>query len=308
MSDTNSERIANQIAHELNKKFKIENYFVTEVSRGSYNYNFQIKKPNAAVKVLVYYGKNGHKVILQGNPDSKLYKEINSMIFSSMEETQSIHSEKENIDEPEFYIGVDESGKGDFFGPLIIAGFYTTPEIKKELIQLNVQDSKSLTDQKVSEIASALKEKFSDFMTIVQIYPKKYNELYSKIGNLNSLLAWGHSRCIENILSKHKVPVAICDQFGNENYIKNALMKEGKQIELIQTTRAERFIGVAAASILARNTFLEWIKKAEEKIGMKIPKGANESVKETARKIIERFGKETLYEFVKAHFKTMNEL
>jgi len=104
------------------------------------------------------------------------------------------------------------------------------------------------------------------------------------------------------------VPVAICDQFGNENYIKNALMKEGKQIELIQTPKAERFTGVAAASILARNAFLEWMKKAEERLGMKIPKGASETVKETAKKIIEKFGKETLFEYVKAHFKTMNEL
>ncbi|MGB9663395.1 MAG: ribonuclease HIII [Ignavibacteria bacterium] len=308
MLNANSELIANQIAQELNQKFKIENYLVTEVSKGNYNYNFQIKKPNEVVKVLVFYGKNGHKIILQGNPDSKLYKEINSMIFSSINENEPVNSEKEKIDEPEFYIGVDESGKGDFFGPLIIAGFYTTPEIKKELIQLNVQDSKTLSDQKVSEIARALKEKFSDYLTIVKIYPKKYNELYSKIGNLNTLLAWGHSRCIENILSKHKVPVAICDQFGNENFIKNALMKEGKKIELIQTTKAERFTGVAAASILARNAFLEWITKAEEKIGMKIPKGANEVVKETARKIIERLGRESLSEFVKAHFKTMNEL
>jgi ribonuclease HIII len=308
MSKNNPETIAIQIAKELNERFKIENYLVSEITKGSYNYNFQIRKPSSSVKILVYYGKSGHKIILQGNPDTPLYKEINSKIFSSVNENQPLHLQNEKTEEPQFYIGVDESGKGDFFGPLIIAGFYTSPEIKEDLIQLNVQDSKTLSDQKVSEIALALKEKFSDYLTIVQIYPKKYNELYSKIRNLNTLLAWGHSRCIENILSKHKVPVAICDQFGNENYIKNALMKEGKQIELIQTTKAERFLGVAAASILARNAFLEWIKKAEEKIGMKIPKGANEKVKETARKIIENFGKEALYEFVKAHFKTMNEL
>lgn len=308
MPEKNSELIASQIAQKLNEQFKAENYFVTGISKGNYNFNFQIKKPKSNVNVVVYYGKKGYKIVVQGNPNSQLYSEIHNKIFSPIFENHPANSKNDKPDEPDYYIGVDESGKGDFFGPLIIAGFYTTPEIKKDLIQLNVQDSKELSDQKVIEIASVLKEKFADYFTIVQIYPKKYNELYSKIKNLNTLLAWGHSRCIENILSKHKVPVAICDQFGNESYIKNALMKEGKQIELIQTTKAERFIGVAAASILARNAFLEWIKKAEERIGMQIPKGANEMVKETARKIIEQFGRETLYEYVKAHFKTMNEL
>ena len=304
----NNENLAIQIAKELNEKFKAENYFVTEIAKGNFNYNFQIKNPTTTLYVQVYYGKKGCKVVLQGNSESSFYKEIHNKIFSPIFENQSVDSKKEKLEEPEFYIGVDESGKGDFFGPLIIAGFYITPEIRKELIQLNVQDSKELSDQKVAEIAETIKEKFPDNYTVVQIYPKKYNELYSKIGNLNSLLAWGHSRCIENILSKHKVPVAICDQFGNENYIKNALMKEGKQIELIQTPKAERFTGVAAASILARNAFLEWMNKAEERLGMKIPKGASETVKETAKKIIEKFGKETLFEYVKAHFKTMNEL
>jgi ribonuclease HIII len=304
----NNEKHAFQIAKELNEKFKAEKYFVTEVSKGNFSYNFQIKNPRTTLYVQVYYGKKGNKVILQGNPDSQFYKEIYNKIFSPIFENQPINTGNEKKEEPEFYIGVDESGKGDFFGPLIIAGFFITPNNRKELIQLNVQDSKELSDQKVAGIAKTIKEKFPDNYTIVQIYPKKYNELYSKIGNLNSLLAWGHSRCIENILAKHKVPIAICDQFGNEDYIKNALMKEGKQIELIQTSKAERFTGVAAASILARNAFVEWMKKAEDRIGMKIPKGANEIVKETAKKIIERFGKETLYEYVKVHFKTMNEL
>lgn len=85
-------------------------------------------------------------------------------------------------------------------------------------------------------------------------------------------------------------------------------MKEGKQIELIQTPKAERFIGVAAASILARNYFIEWINKTEKKLGIKIPKGANQKVKEAAKIIEDRFGKEALYEYVKAHFKTFGEI
>lgn len=228
------------------------------------------------------------------------------MSHSHIDKPNNLKEKVEN--EPVNYIGVDESGKGDFFGPLIIAGFYVNPEISEELRKLQIKDSKELSDEKVSQLANRIIENFKNYFSIVQIYPKKYNELYSKIRNLNSLLAWGHARCIENILMKYRVPLAICDQFGNESYIKKALMKEGKQIELIQTPKAERFIGVAAASILARNYFIEWINKTEKKLGIKIPKGANQKVKEAAKIIEDRFGKEALYEYVKAHFKTFGEI
>lgn len=212
------------------------------------------------------------------------------------------------MNEPETYIGVDESGKGDFFGPLVIAGFLVNPEIREKLQKLEVRDSKSISDNKIKKIAEAIQAEFSCYYEIVKIYPEKYNQLYSKIKNLNTLLAWGHSRCIENILLKQKATIAICDQFGNENYIRSALMKEGKQIDLIQTHNAERFIGVAAASILARKVFLEWFEKTEKELGFKVPRGTNQKVKETARKISIMMGKGSLIKYVKIHFKTMNEL
>lgn len=212
------------------------------------------------------------------------------------------------MNEPETYIGVDESGKGDFFGPLVIAGFLVNPEIREKLQKLEVRDSKSISDNKIKKTAEAIQAEFSGYYELVKIYPEKYNQLYSKIKNLNTLLAWGHSRCIENILLRQKATIAICDQFGNENYIRSALMKEGKQIDLIQTHNAERFIGVAAASILARNVFLEWFEKTEKELGFKVPRGTNQMVKETARKISIMMGKDSLIKYVKIHFKTMNEL
>ncbi len=213
-----------------------------------------------------------------------------------------------DITEPESYIGVDESGKGDFFGPLVIAGFYVNSSIKDALIELGIKDSKKLSDKKISEIVNVIKSKFQNHYTIVQINPPKYNELYKKIGNLNRLLAWGHARCIENILQRHVVKVAICDQFGDKNFINNALMKEGKKIELIQTTNAERFLGVAAASMLARDAFINWIKRTEEKLSDRIPKGSGSEVKEKAKILCDRLGREELGNYVKLHFKIMDNL
>lgn len=299
---------AEVIAKHLFEKFSSLQYSVTTPIEGNYNYNFKIENANSTVHIIIYYNKNGNKIVLQGNRNTSLYQEISKKLNEIISMADIIFNDRSIAEEPDTYIGVDESGKGDFFGPLIIAGFLVTTEIKKELLTLNVQDSKRVSDEKIIVIANSIKEKFKDYFSIVQIYPKKYNELYKKIANLNSILAWGHSRCIENILAKHKVSLAICDQFGNENYIINALMKEGKQIQLIQTTKAERFVGVAAASILARQSFIDWIKRTEEKIGLKIPKGANEKVKEVARQIIEREGKEALDNYVKVHFKTMQEI
>ncbi len=307
----NNKKQAEKIVKELLEIFQWTNYTITPLSIGSYNFNFRIKEIKSSVNVIVYYGSKGTKVVLQGNPNTKLYKEVSEKLSKDSKFKQyKVTNENQTFDfeEPESYIGVDESGKGDFFGPLIIAGFFIHPDIKKELIHLQVQDSKKLTDEKVIKLANEIKLRFADYFNVVQIYPKKYNELYEKIKNLNTLLAWGHARCIENILNKHKVSLAICDKFGNEKYIKNALMKEGKQIDLIQTTNAERYIGVAAASILARNSFLEWLKRTEEKLGIKIPKGSNQKVKEVAKLIVKFHGRDALLNYVKIHFKTMNEI
>ncbi|MCX8056908.1 MAG: ribonuclease HIII [Ignavibacteria bacterium] len=299
------EKQAEVIVKYLFEKLNSLNYILSLPVRGEYNFSFRVKKNSSIVNVVVYFGKKGNKIVLQGNQKSELYEEISKLLNEYEVNHSSLIAQ---VNEPERYIGVDESGKGDFFGPLIIAGFLVTPEIITDLKALKIQDSKELSDDRVAQIAITIKERFKDYYSIVQINPKKYNELYEKIKNLNSLLAWGHARCIENILQKHKVPVAICDKFGDERYITNALMREGRQIELIQTQKAERFIGVAAASILARNNFIEWIKQTEEKLGFEIPKGANEKVKDAARKIAEKFGRDALINFVKIHFKTMREI
>ncbi len=199
---TKNENEALKIIHNLYEKFKSANYLTTPPIKGQYNYNFQVKQVNSTVNVIVYFGKKGNKVVLQGNKNSKLYQEISQNLNLTSENNLLNLNSTNQLNEPEFYIGVDESGKGDFFGPLVTAGFYVHPEIKNELISLGVQDSKELSDERVAQIATLLKEKFKDNLSIVQIYPKKYNELYEKIGNLNSLLAWGHARCIEKYFIK----------------------------------------------------------------------------------------------------------
>ena len=137
----------------------------------------------------------------------------------------------------------------------------------------------------------------------VKISPEKYNELYEQIRNLNQLLAWGHARALENILSMVKCKYALSDKFGDENLIKSRLMQQGKRVTLLQKPRAERNIAVASASIVARYIFLESLQRLNEIYKMDFPKGASSRVEEVARKFVEKYGKNELKKVAKLHFK-----
>jgi ribonuclease HIII len=212
------------------------------------------------------------------------------------------------------YIGTDESGKGDYFGPLVIAGVYTTPQTAKVLEALGVMDSKMLKDGQMFGIAAEIQTVLGPTgFGIIEIGPKRYNELYDsfkKSGkNLNHLLAWGHAKAIESLLEKNPdCTHAIADQFGSEHYIQSQLQTLGKKIELLQTPKAEANIGVAAASILARVRFVQKMKSLGGKYGVNLPFGCSNQVLAAARLIIQNHGSETLKEVAKLHFKTTETL
>jgi len=202
----------------------------------------------------------------------------------------------------EKWIGSDEAGKGDYFGPLVTAGVLVDSATAGLLQEYGVKDSKKLSDNSVKELAARIKETCP--CAVVAIGPAKYNELYGKIGNLNRLLAWGHSRAIENILDKEECDYALADQFGDERFIINALMEKGKGIEVKQEIRAESDIGVAAASILARAEFVRRLAMLSRKYGMEFPKGASPAVIGAGRAFVRKYGENRLSEVAKIHFKT----
>jgi len=204
------------------------------------------------------------------------------------------------------YIGTDESGKGDFFGPLVVAGVLVDEKNRQLFFDLGIKDSKTLKDSDMIKMAQQI-QKHSTY-SVVAISNAKYNELYSNFKNLNKLLAWGHARVIENILEKQPCEYALSDKFGDESLIKNALFKNGKTIKLDQRTKAESDIAVAAASVLARATFVQKMKHMENFYDCPFPKGCNNQVKLAANTFIEKYGKERLSEVCKAHFKTYNEI
>ncbi len=204
------------------------------------------------------------------------------------------------------HIGTDESGKGDFFGPLVIAGVLVDETNAKKFLDLGIKDSKKLSDKKMLSLAVEIKKAAPH--SIIAISNSKYNELYANIKNLNKLLAWGHARAIENILNTNHCEYALSDKFGDEGLIKSALMKNGRSIRLEQMCKAESDIAVAAASVLARATFVQKMQDMENTYGIKFQKGCSALVKSVASDFIGKYGKERLKEVCKAHFKTYNEV
>ncbi|MBM4125341.1 MAG: ribonuclease HIII [Nitrospira sp.] len=199
-------------------------------------------------------------------------------------------------------IGIDESGKGDYFGPLVIAAALVTPATEPDLRLMGVRDSKKISDNRILELARDIRLVCPH--SIVPIGPPRYNELYAKIRNLNRLLAWGHARALENLLGQVDCDLAIADQFGDERFVLNALLEKGKQIRLVQKPKAEADMAVAAASILARSEFLTRLKRLSDEIGLPLPKGASHQVELAARLVVKKHGQEGLGTVAKLHFKT----
>ncbi len=203
-------------------------------------------------------------------------------------------------------IGIDESGKGDYFGPLVIAAVFVTPTTQTDLSLMQVRDSKKLSDGRVREMAPDIRLLCPH--SIVAIGPQRYNELYTKIRNLNRLLAWGHARALENLLQQVDCSLAIADQFGDEQLILNALQEKGKQIRLVQRTKAESDLAVAAASILARAEFLHRLQRLSNEVHTTLPKGASPAVELAAKMVVKKYGAERLGMVAKLHFKTTKQI
>jgi len=208
-------------------------------------------------------------------------------------------------------IGVDESGKGDFFGPLCIAGVYVNERVIAAWEGKGIRDSKNISgDRRIAELAKLIRETPGCVQSVVRIGNPAYNRLHAKLKSVNTLLAWGHARVIENLMAlayqMNPPPVrAISDQFASDKgVISHALMKLGRGIELVQRHKAEADLAVAAASILARNEFVTALREMGKARQIEFPKGASAAVEAAGREFIARYGAASLGEVAKTHFRT----
>jgi len=254
------------------------------------------------LSVAVY--EKGPKALIQGKGVEEFVQfELEPRILGEAKiGYEEVHSPE--MFEPHF--GVDESGKGDFFGPLVIAGVYVDRGIARNLIDAGVQDSKRISsDSRIRALADAIRKNSMGLIEVVLIGPAKYNELYEKFGNLNKLLAWGHARVIENLLAKKpECPRSLSDQFADARLIEQSLLRHGRKIDIQQRPRAESDIAVAAASILAREAFINWLDREGKRLGIRLERGVSPAVKTAAEKLVEGNGPEALRQVAKVHFRT----
>ena len=254
------------------------------------------------LSVAVY--EKGPKALIQGKGVEEFVQfELEPRILGEAKiGYEEVHSPE--MFEPHF--GVDESGKGDFFGPLVIAGVYVDRGIARNLIDAGVQDSKRISsDSRIRALADAIRKNSMGLIEVVLIGPAKYNELYEKFGNLNKLLAWGHARVIENLLAKKpECPRSLSDQFADARLIEQSLLRYGRKIDIQQRPRAESDIAVAAASILAREAFINWLDREGKRLGIRLERGVSPAVKTAAEKLVEGNGPEALRQVAKVHFRT----
>jgi ribonuclease HIII len=234
------------------------------------------------LSVAVY--EKGPKVLLQG-------KGIEEFVQFELE-PKILEQAKlgyEEVHSPEMFaphFGIDESGKGDFFGPLVIAGVYVDREIARKFLDAGIQDSKRIgSDAKIRGLAEIIRTTPGAIGDTVVIGPERYNDLYEKFGNLNSLLGWGHASVIEK-----------------------ALLKHGQTIQLEQRTKAESDLAVAAASILAREAFIAWLERHGKAMGIRLGRGVSSEVKQAAKKLVESEGPAALRKVAKVHFRTAHEI
>lgn len=258
------------------------------------------------LSVAVY--EKGPKVLLQGRGVEDFVKfTLEPEIFGEARlGYEEVHSPE--MFQPHF--GVDESGKGDFFGPLVIAGVFVDRQSARQLLDLGVQDSKRIgSDARIHALARQIRQIARAATDVVAIGPARYNELYKKFGNLNSLLGWGHARVIENLLARQPdCPRSLSDQFADVQVIANALLRHGQKIRIEQRPRAESDIAVAAASILAREAFINWLEQKGKELGVKLGRGASSEIKDTAADIVDKHGAQMLSQIAKVHFRTAHEV
>jgi ribonuclease HIII len=204
------------------------------------------------------------------------------------------------------HAGIDESGKGDYFGPLVIAAAYVDGPLAKKLLEAGVADSKTIKSaRRMATLDEAIRKLLGGRFSVVAIGPQAYNRLYGNFDNLNRLLAWGHARALENLLEKvPDCPRAISDQFGRKETVRRALQQRGRSIRLEQRTKAESDVAVAAASILARAEFVRRLETLGKAVDATLPKGAGPRVLEAARELVKTRGAEILNGIAKLHFKT----
>lgn len=286
------------------RKYKtvLENngFLVNPFKNIAYGIQFPVSFQGRKETVRIYNGKKGLKIDLSPVSAGDIRERI--AFLTGIREKKPDFS-KTNIPESDI-IGTDESGKGDYFGPLVVAAVYMDEKTNKVFRDGGIRDCKAVTDKRIPELAEIIQD--SAPFTLVSLTPETYNKQYDQFKNLNELLAGMHAQAIEDLRENTGCSVALTDQFCSETVLKRHLKDPAVTLHL--RVRAESHPAVAAASIIARNHFLKEMDRLSVQIEMELPKGNSNAVIKAGKHIRETLGAKTLSRFAKVHFKTTEKI
>lgn len=247
---------------------------------------WRAKGNNASI---IFY-KNG-SVLFQGNENT-----INT-ILHNLNITSLFKKADDSLKYP--VLGLDESGKGDYFGPLVLAGAVINKEQKDPIIKDGVMDSKKITDFIIRQLFTRLKNKIIYSVRVIE--PQEYNKLYEKHGNLNKLMMAEYINLV-NYMKKQPFNTVILDKFTSSEDLNDNFRNNLSQDSII-VEKGESFTAVAAASIMARYHFLDWIEKKSNELGIEIPKGCGKDASRLFLKMKKDLSSADFLKYAKAHFK-----
>lgn len=281
----------------------------------NYGHQLHCVSGSEEATVNIYHGKKGFSVVVQGK-ESPFKHTVEALAQGApVPKEDTVDAAVMDGLHPAgipCWIGCDESGKGDVFGPLVGAACLITKEEEGKLRRAGVCDSKMLTDAKIAVLAETIRKTLGERCITTVLMPQEYNAQYDALKkqhkNLNHLLGRLHGENISCLLSKYECPCIIVDKFGKEEYVLQALGSIAASHQVIQVPKGERDIAVAAASILARNGFVEAMKTLSARYGMPFPKGAYLGISQTIQAFCSAHGSEALAKVGKLNFKNFDFL
>jgi ribonuclease HIII len=199
--------------------------------------------------------------------------------------------------------GSDESGKGDYFGPLVVAAVVVAPGQERALAQAGVRDCKQMSDGAILRAAKAIRDLCPH--AVRALSPAAYNKQHEIDGNVAIFLADMHADALAGAIEDAPACArVVIDKFTSTERLEKALHDHGVDLPVEIRHRAEDHTAVAAASVLARAEFLIGLKELGSEYGVELPKGASRAVERTARRFFRDFGMDALSAVAKVHFKT----
>lgn len=267
----------------------------------NYGYQYTVKLAEAKLTLNIYNGKKGLNIVYSG--DSALAERAAALL----EGRKAQAAAPATFVTDGLWAGSDESGKGDFFGSLVVAAVVVDNTTADKLRAAGVKDCKLLTDKKILELEDIIKASVVDY-SVLELKPRVYNLRYEQVaaqgGKLNQLLGYGHVAALSKVLEKHEdCHSALIDQFTTSMVNIRALKQRFPQCDVRQQPKAESNLAVAAASVLARAQFLHTMAALAAEAGVQeLPKGGGAQATACARELAAKYGKEALRNYVKLHF------